>query len=341
MKGNGITYAASGVDIDLKSQFIDRLVAELRFRRKGAEKPVGVGHFTSTIPFGKSILTLGTDGVGSKLLVAKQMNRWDTVGIDCVAMNVNDTICVGAEPIALVDYIALPYPDTRIASEIGKGLNKGASLSNAEIVGGEVAVLKDMVNDVDISASCLGVVERKKVITGNAIRKGDEIVGIASSGLHSNGYTLVRKLLSESGTWLEAKFGSGTLGKELLRPTEIYVKPVLDVLKKHNVTGLANVTGGGFRNILRLKRNVRFLIDSLPRVPRIFQFLSELGGISDEEMFQTFNMGTGFVVVARKGEAEGICRTLGKNGKRAYVIGSVQQGDGVELEQYGVSYRKY
>ncbi len=341
MKGEGITYASSGVDIDLKSQFIERLVSELRYRRKGRGKPVGLGHFTSTIPFGNSILTLGTDGVGSKLLVAKQMGKWDTVGIDCVAMNVNDTICVGAEPIALVDYIALPFPDTSIASQIGRGLNRGAALANVEVVGGEVAVLKDMVSEVDISASCLGIVERKRVVTGRGIRKGNELVGIASSGLHSNGYTLVRKLLQETGTQLDEKFGSKTLGKELLRPTEIYVRPVLDVLRRHRITGLANVTGGGFRNLLRLKKGVCFSVEELPKAPGIFSFVSELGSVTDEEMYQTFNMGVGFVIVAGKGEGDAICRTLRKHGKRAQVIGRIEEGEGVEMRQIGVTYRKY
>lgn len=341
MKGGGITYAASGVDIDLKSQFIEGLVAQLKFRRSRRKSPAGPGHFTATVPFGGSLLTLGTDGVGSKLLLAKQLRRWDTVGIDCVAMNVNDTICVGAEPLALVDYIALPYPDTSIAADIGRGLNRGASLANAEVVGGEVAVLKDIVTDIDISASCLGVVDRKKVITGREIRAGDEIVGLPSSGLHSNGYTLVRRLLQETGTGLDERFGRGTLGSELLRPTEIYVRPVLGILKRHRITGLANITGGGFRNLLRLKKNVRFLIDRLPPVPGIFTFLSELGAIPESEMFQTFNMGTGFVIIAARGEGDAVCREMRQAGSKAHVIGRVAQGSGVELVQFGVKYDKY
>ncbi len=341
MKVDGITYASSGVDIDLKSHFIELLVSELRYRRKGRKAPVGVGHFTSTIPFGDRLLTLGTDGVGSKLLIAARLGKWGTVGIDCVAMNVNDTICVGAEPLALVDYIALPFPDTGIASEIGRGLNRGAAQANAEIVGGEVAVLRDMVNGVDISASCLGVVDRKKVVTGRGIRTGNDIVGISSSGIHSNGYTLIRKLLDETGTSLDAKFGGGTLGKELLKPTAIYVRPVLDVLGKHRVTGLANITGGGFRNIIRLNGNVKFLINSLPRTPRIFEFISGLGNVDAGEMYQTFNMGVGFVIVTAKGEGDAVCRTLAMHRMKAWVIGHVESGKGVEVEEHGLNFDRY
>ncbi len=338
---SGITYRDSGVDIDLKSRFIELLVSELKYRRRGGKSPVGSGHFTSAVPFGNMYLTLGTDGVGSKLQLAREMGIWDTVGIDCVAMNANDTICVGAEPLALVDYIALPAPDTSIASSIGRGLNAGASAAGAEIVGGEVAVLVDMVKEIDISASCLGAVDRKSLVTGRGIMPGDEIIGVASSGLHSNGFTLVRKLLRETGTSTGERFGGTTLGRELLRPTQIYVRPVLKALKRHRIRGMANITGGGFRNILRLKRGVRFSIDSLPTVPKIFGFLSDLGGVESAEMFQTFNMGTGFIMVAARGDGDDAARTLEDSGLRAGVIGHVEKGDGVVLTQYGVEYDRY
>lgn len=341
MNGEGITYASSGVDIDLKSRFIDLLVKELTYRRKGKGRSQGRGHFTSAIPFGNFMLTLGTDGVGSKLLIARELGKWDTVGIDCVAMNANDTICIGAEPLALVDYVALPFPDTEVASQIGRGLNKGAELANAEIVGGEVAVLKDMVSEIDISASCLGVVRRDRMVTGSSIRQGNEIVGIASSGFHSNGYTLIRALMKETGTNLKQKVGSQSLGSILLRPTEIYVRAVLKALGRHNITGMANITGGGFRNLIRLKGKVRFQIDDMPRTPAVFNFISSLGSVKDSEMFQTFNMGVGFVIVTDKGEGDNLCSTLKAEGKRATVIGRVEKGSGVHLSEYDVSYDRY
>jgi phosphoribosylformylglycinamidine cyclo-ligase len=335
-------YAASGVDIDLKSKFISSLVHELKYRRRVNGPFLGAGHFTAAISFGKQLLTLSTDGVGSKLLLARKMNRWDTVGIDCVAMNVNDTICVGAEPIAIVDYVATPALEPDIAAELGRGLNTGAKRANVTVVGGEVAVLGSMMNELDLSASCLGVVERKKLVTGSRIRAGDEIVGIDSSGVHSNGFSLVRMILSERNIQLDEKFQSGkSLGDVLMTPTTIYVKPVLRCLSLGGITGMANITGGGMKNILRLKENVLFSITDLPRPHRIFTFLSENGNVPESEMFQTFNMGTGFVIVTGKGHGDEIVRCLRRNRLKAGVIGQVEKGHGVSLQEYGVHYDHY
>ncbi len=335
-------YAMSGVDIDLKSSFISSLVHELKYRRRVNGPAIETGHFTAAVTFGKHLLTLSTDGVGSKLLIARKMNRWDTVGIDCVAMNVNDTICIGAEPIALVDYVATPTIESDIAADLGRGLNRGAKAANVTVVGGEVAVLSSMLNELDLSASCLGVVERSKIITGRGIRAGDEIIGLASSGLHSNGFTLVRMILSEKNISLDEKFGAGkSLGNVLLTPTTIYVRPVLKCVLRGGITGMANITGGGMRNILRLSEKVHFIITDLPKPQRIFSFLSENGGIPDCEMFQTFNMGIGFVIVVGKGQGDETVRCLKRNRLGARIIGHVEKGRGVTLEEYGVHYDHY
>ncbi len=342
MRSSGGAYAASGVDIDLKGSFISSLVRQLKYRRRVNGPGIAGGHFTAGVTLGKHLLTLSTDGVGSKLLIARRMNRWDTVGVDCVAMNVNDTICIGAEPLALVDYVATPSLEPDIAAEIGRGLNRGARAANVTVIGGEVAVLGSMMNELDLSASCLGIAERRKVITGRSIKVGDEIVGVSSSGLHSNGFTLVRMILDENSISLSEKFQAGkSLGDVLLTPTVIYVRPVLRCISHGGVTGMANITGGGMRNVLRLNEKVRFCITDLPAPPRIFTFLSRNGNIPESEMFQTFNMGTGFVIVARKGHGDSIVGCLRRNRLKADVIGYVEKGRGVTLVEYGAHYDHY
>ncbi|MBP5685701.1 MAG: phosphoribosylformylglycinamidine cyclo-ligase, partial [Candidatus Methanomethylophilaceae archaeon] len=228
----GWTYAKAGVNIDQKSSAIASLVKELKYKRTGKGQQVRMKNlFASLIDFGDDYLTLATDGVGTKLLIAEELGIWDTVGIDCIAMNVNDTICVGAEPISFVDYIAIDKPNEKITEEVGLGLQKGAELSNMEIVGGEIAVLPEMVNGLDLSGTCLGFVPKDKVVTGQACKEGDVIVTLKSSGIHSNGLTLARKVFESDGYKMSdasAGLAKKTVGEELLTPTRIYVKDVLD-----------------------------------------------------------------------------------------------------------------
>ncbi|MDR1954871.1 MAG: phosphoribosylformylglycinamidine cyclo-ligase, partial [Candidatus Methanoplasma sp.] len=245
------TYSRAGVNIDDKSKAIGSLVSELKFKREGIGQMVRIpGLFASLVDFGDKYLTLATDGVGTKLLIAKELGIWNTVGIDCIAMNVNDTICVNSEPISFVDYIAIDHPDEAVTKDIGIGLQKGAEMSNMEIVGGEIAVLPELINGIDLSGTCLGFVEKGKEITGEKCSEGDVIVSLRSSGMHSNGFTLARKVLEASNVSLNDKFGglSGTIGMELLTPTEIYVKQVLGITKEYEVHGLVDITGGGLRN---------------------------------------------------------------------------------------------
>lgn len=294
---SGWTYEKSGVSIDRKSDSIGSLVKELRYRRRGFGQQVRMpGLFASLIDFGDRYATLATDGVGTKILIAEELGIWDTIGIDCIAMNVNDTICVNAEPVSFVDYIAIDDPDGEVTEKVGIGLNKGAELSDMEIVGGEIAVLPEMVNGLDLSGTCLGTVPKKDVITGEACEKGDLIVSLRSTGLHSNGLTLARKVVQAAGIGMTDTVPglSKSIGKELLTPTEIYVRQVLGITRRHEVHGLIDITGGGLRNILRMRKDLRYTIDDPEKPQRIFGIIQELGGIEDREIYQTLNMGMGF-----------------------------------------------
>jgi phosphoribosylformylglycinamidine cyclo-ligase len=298
------------------------------------------GQFTSLIDFGETALTLCTDGVGTKLLIAEALNKWDSVGIDCIAMNVNDTICVGAEPFAFVDYVAIDKPNPVITKEIGVGLQKGARLSDCEIVGGEIAVLPEMVKGVDLSGSCLGFVEKKRIVTGAEIKAEDIIIGLPSSGIHSNGMTLARKVLEKNEVPLDQKFDElgKSVGEELLIPTKIYVRQVLKLLRRIRVTGMVDVTGGGLRNFVRLKKGVRFDISKPLKPQPIFGLLQELGNVEDKEMYQTFNMGMGFAIIVREKYAKEAVNILGKG---ANIVGEVVKGEGACSSKLDLDYSSY
>ncbi len=336
-----MTYAKAGVDIDRKSESIAALVGNLKHVRKGFGGPLKLpGHFTGLIDFGDMALTLCTDGVGTKLLIADELRKWDTVGIDCIAMNVNDTICVGAEPMAFVDYIAMDKPRKKVTAEIGKGLEAGAKQSNMTIVGGEIAILPELVRGLDLAGTCLGAVAKSEIITGKRIAPGDEIVALPSSGVHSNGMTLARKILEAEGIGLRDKIDGlhRQIGHELLEPTTIYVRQILRLLKSHDIHGMANITGGGMRNLLRLKGGVGFEVDE-PIAPNpVFGVLQGLGGVTDREMYQTFNMGMGFCIVTSKNAGDAVAKAAGKGAK---VVGRVVKEPSVTLPGFGLEYSKY
>jgi phosphoribosylformylglycinamidine cyclo-ligase len=335
------TYAKAGVDIESKSRAIASLVDQLKYRRKGKGRMIEAkGQFAGLIDFGDYALTLATDGVGTKLLVAEALDKWDTVGIDCMAMNVNDTICVGAEPLSFVDYIAIDRPDSRVTEEIGVGLEKAAKMANVDIVGGEIAVLPDIVKGVDLSGTCLGFVAKERIVDGSAVRIGDAIIGLPSSGLHSNGFTLARKIIEVNKISYDRQYKElgKSIGEEMLTPTFIYVRQVMKLLKKHEVSGMVDVTGGGLSNFVRLKKNVRFdITDPLSPQP-IFGLLAELGNVAPKEMYQTFNMGMGFAVVCRDNIAKDAAKTLGKG---ARIVGHVVKGRGVGSDALGVDFMSY
>lgn len=308
-----LTYAKAGVDIDMENRAIAALAKQLTYKRKGIGAPItDVGHYAGLIDFGEYALALTTDGVGSKVLIANEMKRWNTVGIDCIAMNVNDLLAMGIEPLAFVDYIAIQKPDNEIMRQIGEGLAKGAQISRMTIVGGETATLPDIINGFDLAGTCLGMVKKDRVITGERIAIGDAIVGIPSSGVHSNGYSLVRRIIKDAGYSYHDPFPHNedmTIGDELLIPTRIYME-ILDALQEFEIHGFAHITGSG---LMKLHRITKFGFDiSDPLEPQpIFRFLQEEGEVEDIEMYKTFNMGMGFVAVIPKEEAKKAAKLMG------------------------------
>jgi len=265
------------------------------------------GHYAGLIDIGGgNTLALHTDGVGTKVLVAEMLKEYRTVGIDCVAMNVNDLICVGAEPVAMVDYLALERMDRRLVNDVTIGLERGAREAGIAIVAGETAVMPDVIHGFDLSAMSIGVVKKSRIITGERVKVGDAVIGLQSSGIHSNGLTLARKILFKKG------FDRNT-AKELLTPTRIYVREIMKLLKSRiQIHGLAHITGGAFSKLKRIgeRADVGFHLHSLFRPHEIFKEIQEQGNISDREMYRTFNMGTGFLVIYPKNEANKALRTL-------------------------------
>lgn len=333
-----MTYAKSGVDILKEEKAIKKMLSSMTYQRKGIGKPMG-GHYAGMIEFGDFALVLCTDGVGSKVLIASEMKKWDTVGIDCIAMNVNDAICVGAEPLAFVDYLAIDNPKPEITKEIGKGLSKGAKQANISIIGGETASLPDLINGFDLAGTCLAYVKKDDIIIGDKIKKGDTIIGISSSGIHSNGYTLVRKILEENKINYNDKFPNGyypnkKIGEILLTPTQIYVREVVELLKNIKIHGISHITGGGLRNILRLNDKVKYVIDNPFKPQQIFEFIKQNGKISDQEMYQTFNMGMGLAVIVSEEKADETIDILRKKSRVAVKkVGRVEKGKGLELKK--------
>ena len=334
------TYAEAGVDLDKKGIFLNNLLREIKFERKNLKHGIGIGHYSSLVKFGEYYLAINTDGVGTKMMIADELMKWDTVGIDAIAMNVNDTVCVGAEPFAFVDYLIIRDYDIKKAKEIGKSLNKGAKEANVSIVGGETAVMPDIINATDLSGTSIGYVKIGNEITGKKIRKNDIIIGLESSGLHSNGFTLVRKLIKEKNVDYNEKIGNKKLSSLLLTPTRIYVRPVLESIKKSKVNGIAHITGGGLRNLIRLNKKL-FVIDDYIKPPKIFDFIKDLGNIEYYEMYQTFNMGMGMALIAPEDEAKLILNIFLEHGIGGKIVGHVEDGYGVKVPEFNIFYEHY
>lgn len=330
------SYAKAGVDIEREDAAIGALKKwakkTLAFQRGHYDCVLEAGYFASVLKLTKTLgLAISTDGVGTKLLVAEQMGKYDTVGIDCVAMNVNDVLCVGAEPVSMVDYLAVEKLRRNVCYEIGKGLYEGAKQANVTISGGETAQLREMIRGVndgegfDLAGTCVGIVDLRKMIFGQNIKDGDILIGLASSGLHSNGYTLARKILFDGAKYKvtsRVKELGRTVGEELLEPTKIYVKPVLDALKqKINVKALVHITGGGFLNLNRVAAHAGFVIENLPECQPVFSLIQKHGSVSDAEMYRTFNMGTGFCIVAGKKHTHRILSVMKKHRVKSFVLG--------------------
>jgi phosphoribosylformylglycinamidine cyclo-ligase len=326
------TYAKSGVDIGVEEEAIRALTKHFTAKKKGRGGPINIeGAYAGLLDMGDFALGITTDGVGSKVLVATEIGNWRTIGIDCIAMNVNDLYAMGLEPIAFVDYLAMESVEPSIADQIGQGLAKGAKIANISIVGGETASLPEIIRGFDLAGSCIGIAAKEKIITGHKIEEGDAIVGIPSTGIHSNGLTLARKLLARYS--LHTRYGSmeRTLGEELLVPTRIYSE-VLDIKRSCEVHGMAHITGGGLLNLKRLS-SLGFNLSDPLEPQEIFKMI-QAEGVDVEEMYKTFNMGMGFAIIAPESEATRIkslsdgARLVGTIVKRGIQI----QYDGSQIE---------
>jgi phosphoribosylformylglycinamidine cyclo-ligase len=337
-------YARAGVDASRAERAIAGLVEVLRTIDPGrpSRSVVGSGHYAAVIALDDETgIALSADGVGSKVIVAEQLERYDTVGIDCVAMNVNDLVCVGAEPVALLDYIALEDADPDVLRQIAVGLKAGAEQAGIEIPGGEVAQLPELIRGhpsprgFDLAAAAFGTVRLDALVTGELVAPGDAVIGLPSSGLHSNGYTLARSVFPD----LAENVGGRSAGEELLEPTVIYVRAALELLRALPVHGLAHITGDGLLNLLRLNPAVGYSIDSpLPVLP-VFELIAERAGASAEDMWTTFNMGCGFCSIVPGDRAAAAIELLSAHHSGAARIGSVTAEAGL-VELPGLSLRR-
>jgi phosphoribosylformylglycinamidine cyclo-ligase len=319
-------YAAAGVDIDLEATAIKALIKNLTYKRKGKGTVMGAaGHFAGLLDFGEMALALTTDGVGTKMLVADQMEDWSTVGIDCIAMNVNDLYVMNVEPVAFVDYIATDKLSIDTMAQIGVGLNEGAKQANIDIVGGETASLRGLVNGLDLAGTCLGMQKKDKIITGEKIKPGDVIVGVASTGVHSNGLSLARSVVEKYAGYTRKFKAKKTFGQELLTPTRIYHES-LKVAAGCTVHGMCHVTGGGLLNFTRLS-TYGFLFDTPLTPPEIFTWIQKNGDISEAEMYRTFNMGMGYAYVVPKASVA----TVLKMARGSQIVGKIVKEPGAWL----------
>jgi phosphoribosylformylglycinamidine cyclo-ligase len=350
----------AGVDIGVEGASVRALIGALgagaRTRKPGEVGALvdHAGGFSGLIEFGDRLLALCTDGVGSKLMLCAELGYYESVAMDVMAMNVNDLLCIGAEPLAFVDYIAAPKPDPETWAALGRSLGRACEVARVSLCGGETATLPDMVNEIDMSGTALGWLPRGDQIDGHAVVPGDVIIGMPASGVHSNGFSLARKVLEHSGLSLasEAPFEAATparaggdvwrhgdgggkvsMGEVLLNPTQIYVDPLVDLFRDSRggsgpcdykaIHGLAHITGGGLSNLLRLREGLGFeIFDPLAPLPE-FEWMQAAGGVSDFEMYRTFNMGMGMAVVVDKSAANAVTAWLVERLPGTKVVGSV------------------
>jgi phosphoribosylformylglycinamidine cyclo-ligase len=328
-------YELAGVSQSAAGSAVEALTRSLRAIDTGRPSRVVPlpGHYASVVRLdGRTGLALSTDTVGTKMIVAERLGRYDTIGIDCVAMNVNDVICVGAEPIVMLDFILTERADPAVCEQLGVGLARGAELAGIEIPGGEIAQVAEVVSGHELGGTCVGLVDLDALVTGVTVEPGDPVIGLPSSGLHSNGYTLARKALADVA--LDDPRLGRPLGEVLLEPTEIYVRAVLELLRSPvDVRGLVHVTGDGLNNLRRLEAEVGYEIDDPLPVPPIFDLIQELGRVSDGEMHEVFNMGCGFCCVVAAADEDAALELLRGHhasarriGRATDVAGEVRRG---------------
>lgn len=338
-----ITYKDAGVDVEAGYEAVKLMRNHVK-RTFRPEVLTDIGGFGGLFALNKNnyeepVLVSGTDGVGTKLKMAFLTDKHDTVGIDCVAMCVNDIVCSGAEPLFFLDYVAVGKNRPEKVAEIVKGVAEGCVLSGCALIGGETAEMPGFYpeDEYDVAGFAVGIVDRKKIIDGKSIKEGDKLIGLASSGIHSNGYSLVRKLLNPTGQRLQEYIEAlgCTLGEELIKPTKIYVKTILDIKEKYAIKGIAHITGGGFiENIPRMIPDglrVQIRKGTWPVLP-IFNLLQKLGDLGEKDIYNTFNMGIGMVLAVDAAIAEEVAQYLNKEEQQAYILGEMVKGEaGVEL----------
>lgn len=327
-----LSYQDAGVNIDAGNSLVDRIKPfTARTKREGVLG--GLGGFGAlfelpTDRYKQPVLVSGTDGVGTKLKLAMQLNKHDTIGIDLVAMCVNDIIVCGAEPLYFLDYYATGALDVDVAADVIKGIATGCEQAGAALTGGETAEMPGMyqAGDYDLAGFCVGVAEKSELIDGSKVQAGDSLIALASSGAHSNGYSLIRKIIEVSGAQLDNEFDGRTLGEALLAPTRIYVKSILSLLEKTPVHAISHITGGGFlENIPRvLPDNLAAQIDTNTwEMPAVFNWLQEQGNVTTTEMYRTFNCGVGMIVCVPAEQKEAALTCLTDAGETAWEIGQV------------------
>ncbi|ELY43481.1 phosphoribosylformylglycinamidine cyclo-ligase [Natronorubrum sulfidifaciens] len=312
-----LTYADTGVDIEASEDATAALLEAF-----GSDL---MTEYAGLLDIGDRYLALATDGVGTKLMVAEAIDDFSTIGIDCIAMNVNDLVAAGVEPVAFVDYLAIDEPDDELTNEIGEGLAVGLEESGMTLLGGETAVMPEVVKGFDLAGTCVGLAGKDEILEGEA-QVGDVLVGFASNGVHSNGLTLAREAVTRNHEYTDTfpHDDERTIGEELLRPTRLYTE-LLEAMREHGVRAAAHITGGGWTNLLRMGDNEYVIDDPFPAQP-IFEFIQDEGNVTDEEMHRTFNMGTGFVVAVPEDRAEElVADTDGR------IIGHVAAGKSVEI----------
>lgn len=322
----GWDYVKAGVDLSkhgemheyavkLMNQLAEELAVEVR----------NLGSYASFIDVGGTSITLHVDGVGTKALVLERLGKYEVIGWDCVAMNVNDVVCEGAKPLALVDYISMPKPDVGVFTEVFNGVFKAAKRSGVVVIGGETAILPNLVNGVDAACAVLAV---KKVGFSNKAREGDVIVGLESWGLHANGYSLVRKVLESRLGSYDAVVDEVDFKEELTKPTAIYSNVVLEAIENGYVNSVVHITGGAFKKVKRvLSSSLEARIEA-PEPPKIFKAIMELGGVSVSEMYRVFNMGVGLLMTVGRDHVSAVSDLVGRHGFKAYILGEVVKGEG-------------
>lgn len=349
----GMTYSRTGVDTALvgnETEALARILAPTTKLRTGVGRSVlGHGYYASALRLDDELaLACCTDGVGSKLLVAERMQRYDTIGIDCIAMNVNDMICIGGEPLAMLDYIAVERLQPGVLAEVAKGLAEGARQARISIPGGETAQLPDIIRGLepgkglDLVGTAIGLVPMKRLNDGGRIAPGDVVVGLKSTGVHSNGYSLARRALFEGKRYdvdTHVQELGKTVGEALLEPTRIYVAEAMELFEKVDVKAICHITGDGVLNLCRVAAPVGFVLDRLPPAPPIFELIRKAGRIDAAEMYRVFNMGIGLCITVPEKDVDRTCEIARKHGSEPLVIGRAVADPKrtVTLEQHGIA----